>query len=155
MSSDEKARRIVDTEVHACISDFAEHLFGYEGGKYADYDEWDNMYAVTCPECGGVNTIIHNETPDENDNIPADCDPDEYATEHPYQCKCGARFEEEPESEPQEIYEYWIVSSWLGEKLRQAGEPVLERSCSGWIWGRTCTGQAIYLDSVIRDIARS
>jgi hypothetical protein len=149
-----KVERIVDNEVYVCISDLAEYLFDFDGGKYATYDEWENMYVTICPECGGVDSIIHNETPDENDDIPADIDPDEYATENPYQCKCGARFEEEPDSEPQEIFEYWIVSPWLGRKLRDAGEPVLKRS-SGWIWGRRCTGQAICQDSVIREIAES
>ena len=64
---------------------------------------------------------------------------------------CGAIHGEEPETEPQEIYEYWIVSPWLGEKLKDKGEPILER-WGGWIWGRTCTGQAILLDNVISEI---
>jgi hypothetical protein len=143
--------QFVQGEVCACISDMAEYLFSYEGDKYADWDEWENLYVTRCPECGEINSILHNETPDDNDNIPADCDPDKYAAEYPYQCVCGARFEEEPETEPQEIYEYWIVTPWLGEKLRDKGDPVLER-WGGWIWGRTCTGQAILLDSVISEI---
>jgi len=140
MSINEKARQIVDNHVRACITDFAEHLFGHEGGKYADFDQWDNMHVITCPECGGINRI---EWDDEDEH-------------QPYTCReCGSRFDEMPEEEEQEIYEYWIVSSWLGEKLRAAGEPVLERAYLGWIWGRACTGQAIYLDSVIRKIAMS
>ena len=119
--------QFVQREVYACISDMAEHLFSYEGDKYADWNEWENLYIARCPECG--------ETVD-------------YGVECPH---CGAIYEEEPETEPQEIYEYWIVSPWLGEKLRDKGEPVLER-WSGWIWGRTCTGQAILLDSVISSI---
>ena len=143
--------RFVQREVKACISDMAEHLFSYEGDKYAGWDEWENLFVTRCPECGEINSILHNETPDDNDNIPADCDPDEYAAEYPYQCSCGARFEEEPETEPQEIYEYWIVTPRLGEKLREKGEPVLERH-GGWIWGRTSSGQAILLDQVISSI---
>ena len=48
----------------------------------------------------------------------------------------------------QEIYEWWFVSPWLYERLREAGEPVLD-SDYGHLWGRTCTGQAISLDAVI------
>ena len=51
----------------------------------------------------------------------------------------------------QEIYEWWFVSRWLYERLRQAGEPVLD-SDYGYLWGRTCTGQAIFLDAVIQQI---
>ena len=46
------------------------------------------------------------------------------------------------------IYEYWIVTPWLGKKLKDKGELVYE-TWGGWIWGRTCTGQPILLDSII------
>lgn len=51
----------------------------------------------------------------------------------------------------QEIYEWWFVSHWLYERLRKAGEPVID-SDYGYLWGRTCTGQAISLDAVIQRI---
>lgn len=56
---------------------------------------------------------------------------------------------EREQDEPQEPYEWWIVSSWLCNKLKEKGEVVLEDEN---IWGRCCTGQAILLDSVISDI---
>ena len=50
-----------------------------------------------------------------------------------------------------EIYEWWFVTSWLYEKLKKHNEPVLD--CDyGYLWGRTCTGQAISLDGVIEQI---
>jgi hypothetical protein len=51
----------------------------------------------------------------------------------------------------QEIFEWWIVSDWLYEKLKAKGEPVLEWGNNSY-WGRCCTGQAIMLDSVIDNI---
>jgi len=48
----------------------------------------------------------------------------------------------------QEIYEWWVVSDYMADKLKNLGEPVLENDYGTW-WGRTCTGQAIKLDSVI------
>lgn len=54
--------------------------------------------------------------------------------------------------DPTEVYEYWIVSSWLYKRLEERGECVGEFAGMS-IWGRTCTGQAIYLDGVIREIA--
>lgn len=50
------------------------------------------------------------------------------------------------ESEPAEIYEWWIVSSYLAEKLNKKGYCIIE---SENIWGRQTTGQAILLDYII------
>lgn len=55
------------------------------------------------------------------------------------------------ESEPQEIYEWWAVSSYLYDKLKEQGEPVVDAG-SCYVWGRTTTGQAILLDGVISRI---
>lgn len=51
-----------------------------------------------------------------------------------------------------EIFEHWIVDQWLAEKLAEKGERVdmdFEGLC---VWGRTCTGQAVSMDSVICEI---
>ncbi len=58
---------------------------------------------------------------------------------------------QEDGADRQEIYEWWFVTSWLYERLREYGEPVIN-SDYGYIWGRGCTGQAIFLDSVIKKI---
>lgn len=50
-----------------------------------------------------------------------------------------------------EVYEYWGVSNWLGEKLRELGEVVIDEY-NTTIWGRTTTGQAILLDYVISQV---
>ena len=128
--------QFVQREVITNISDMAEHLFSWEGDKYADWAEWENLYITRCPECG--------EPVNEWEEVKGEG----------YKCPhCGAIHEEKPENEPQEIKicEYWIVTPYLGEQLREKGEPVLKR-WGGWIWGRTCTGQAISLDSVISSI---
>lgn len=53
----------------------------------------------------------------------------------------------------QEIFEHWIVSSWLGKKLQEHGETVVEDVLGiDYIWGRTTTGQAIRCDCVIQEI---
>lgn len=51
-----------------------------------------------------------------------------------------------------EIYEHWIVTSWLAHKLAEKGETTGELFDFS-IWGRCCTGQAISMDSVIIEIA--
>ena len=58
---------------------------------------------------------------------------------------------EDLESEPQEVFEWWAVSSFLFDKLRDLGHVVIDTgSCK--VWGRTTTGQAILLDYSITKI---
>lgn len=51
-----------------------------------------------------------------------------------------------------EIFEWWLVSSYLARKLQEQGEVVIDALGCHW-WGRTTSGQAIYLDNVIQEIA--
>lgn len=61
---------------------------------------------------------------------------------------------EEFDIEPyqREIFEHWIVSDWLGRKLEAKGERVDFDFAGLTVWGRTTTGQAIYMDRVIEEI---
>ncbi|MGL5942356.1 MAG: hypothetical protein ACRC2S_18670 [Waterburya sp.] len=53
----------------------------------------------------------------------------------------------------QEIFEHWIVNSWLGKKLQKQGETVVKDVLGiDYIWGRTTTGQAIWCDYIIQTI---
>ena len=51
----------------------------------------------------------------------------------------------------EEALEHWCVSAWLGERLKEEGEMVID-FLGLTIWGRTTSGQAIMLDSVVEDI---
>lgn len=53
------------------------------------------------------------------------------------------------ESEYQEVYEWWMVSGWLCNKLKEHGAVVIEGEN---IWGRCTTGQHMLLDSIMSDI---
>lgn len=53
-----------------------------------------------------------------------------------------------------EVFEHWVVSGWLANKLEAAGEKI-ERDFDGLcVWARTTTGQGISMDGVIERIAR-
>ena len=52
-----------------------------------------------------------------------------------------------------EIFEYWIVSEWFFNKLKELKEPVIEWG-NLYILGRTCMGQAICLDYTIDEIRK-
>lgn len=55
------------------------------------------------------------------------------------------------ETEGADILEWWAVSSYLAEKLRENGYCILSDGNNEY-WGRTTSGQAILLDSVISRI---
>lgn len=57
----------------------------------------------------------------------------------------------EAELENREVFEWWLVTEWLFEKLRDKEEVVID-SNYGHIWGRCTTGQAILLDYIITEI---
>lgn len=54
--------------------------------------------------------------------------------------------------EPIDIYEYWIVTKWFADKLKEQNEVIEDNFHGLTIWGRTTTGQAISMDSVIQEI---
>lgn len=56
------------------------------------------------------------------------------------------------EPDEREAYEHWIVTNWMGEKLEAKGETVRE-FMGLTLWARGTTGQAVYLDDVIQEIA--
>lgn len=53
--------------------------------------------------------------------------------------------------EAQNVYEWWLVTEWLCEKLRERGEVVIDNGYGHW-WGRTCTGQSALVDPTFWDI---
>jgi hypothetical protein len=53
-----------------------------------------------------------------------------------------------------EIYEYWCVTEWLFNKLKELKQPVIEWENLN-IWGRCCTGQAIALDNIMTEVRKS
>ena len=51
-----------------------------------------------------------------------------------------------------EIFEWYLVSDWFLDRLREINEPVIDNDY-GEYWGRCCTGQSIYLDHNIQELA--
>ena len=137
--------KFVAREVLACFSYEMEAVLRASGQGNQDkdyplptYEEIENLYNYICPECGAGQPSLENFN---------DAD-----ASKPFTCpECKKQLDAEPESEPQEIFEWWIVSKWLAQKLSAKGEPVLEWG-NNWYWGRTCSGQAILLDGVISEI---
>lgn len=53
-----------------------------------------------------------------------------------------------------EVYEHYAVSGFMGRKLSEHGEQVVE-VCNMNIWCRCCTGQSLLYDGIIQRIASS
>jgi hypothetical protein len=51
-----------------------------------------------------------------------------------------------------EIFEWWLVSDWFLDRLREINEPIIDNDY-GEYWGRCCTGQVIYLDYNMQELA--
>ena len=64
----------------------------------------------------------------------------------------GVFYEENGEELETEIYEHWLVSEHLANKLEAKNERVI-KPLDLFIWCRPTTGQSICLDNVIQEIA--
>ncbi len=96
------------------------------------WEDVENGYTFNCPQCGDVGVEVQEGWK---------C----------ISCDYSAPDTQLMEQEPQEIFEWWIITEYLYRKLKEKGQPVLEWG-NNYYWGRCCTGQAILLDSVISDI---
>lgn len=162
--------RVINNEILACQSSLVERLFEE---NILNYDEVENIYINHSEEIGELEEEI-NELEDrvmdlelemedlDNDLSEIDDDDEDYQSslqekmDDAYQEYKSAKEKIEElkdrmsdleckESQPQEVYEWWLVTDWLGENLKELGEPILDSEYGTW-WGRTCTGQAISID---------
>lgn len=59
--------------------------------------------------------------------------------------------EDTDEQEPVEVYQWFAVSGWLAQMLKEIGYPVLVCDYGNWM-GRVSYGQALEMDSVWDDV---
>lgn len=50
------------------------------------------------------------------------------------------------------VYQWFRVTPWFCERLREAGEVVLDNNYGNW-WGRQCAGQSLIMDGVLQRVA--
>lgn len=149
-------RQFVQREVLACMSSvmdevFAAGLTDYENiENYWVYPEYRGRYAAFD---GGSEEQRQEEIDrlqemiEERENMSEEC----AVSDEISKLEDEIQYLERLETQPQEIYEWWLVTDWLYDKLEEIGEPVLEWG-SLHIWGRGCSGQAILLDYSISKI---
>ena len=144
----DKARTLVDREVVYCVSSLVNTLAGGIEAR-GDIGDLAEQALELCSSVADYEEAAREAGWTETDD--GWTHPD-YDTEDDAESACHASRAEPYE---REVYEHWIVSRWLADKLEAHGEKV-DRDFAGMIvWARTTTGQAILLDGVIRDIVRS
>ncbi len=132
---------VIKNEVIYCVSSLVYELSQKEGNNI--YEEFPELFQgppsygeYTCPDCP------HTwEGEPEEKTCP--------------ECKAEIDSEESDQFEPteySEVFEHWIVSEWLANRLEEKGETIQRDFYGLTIWGRCTTGQAICLDYVIKQI---
>lgn len=149
----EAARKMVGREVHYCVSALISELAKLP--QFADdllpalvADDWESpaieagwAYRPHCWSRPKTQEELARFNPPYLGGDRMACADAQTACEidglDPYQC---------------EAYEHWIVSDWLADKLEAKGEMIVRDFLGLTIWGRTTSGQAIYIDGVIEEI---
>ena len=151
------ASEFVEREVLANVNMMVEFILSHESSEAPfSMDDVENMFIL--PEYYGEYANFEGGTEEQRD---AEIERLEALADEAYDNDEGEKEDairdeiaelEGLENEPQEVYEWWLVSGWLAEMLRGAGEPVIMNEN---LWGRTTSGQAIHMDAVIIDICES
>jgi hypothetical protein len=142
---DKRAERLIRNEVLACQTGLVDDLLSRSDDPEAhlSWDDAANLTRPVCPCCSEA-TLEDEDAAGEplkdSDGVPYD-----------YRCTSCGEFFDDPEHEPQDVLEWWLVSSYLASELEERGEPIATDGHSHW-WGRTCSGQAIVLDGIIQQI---
>jgi DNA repair exonuclease SbcCD ATPase subunit len=165
-------RKFVEREVYCCVSGMVEYILskGYEDREAPfTMDDVENIYINNSEEIEELNDK-KEELEEQKEKFESELEELEWQEDSvpAFDEKMGKLEEqilkleeqisniedeieelENEQEEPQEVYEWWMCSGWLIDKLANHNEPVLKDE---GIWGRTCTGQAILLDGVISRI---
>lgn len=164
--------RIIQNEVLACATDVVEFIlrasqesrelyddapFTYDDVEYGHIDNSDCIEELE-EKLDEINAIEPEEPEEKEGESEAEFDARYAAWEIAWNDWDDKREEIEneidklhdEEEETREIFEWWEVTNWLADDLQELGETVIK----GWhnYWGRTCTGQAISMDSLMDDL---
>ena len=141
---DRQAETMIERLVLQCQTCLVDSILGlvYDWGSngYGWLPTWDdvaNGHENRCPDCGELTTE-------------ADTDADDWDGQD-HRCTSCEWTGDYPNSDPQEVMEWWLVDSWLGDRLKELGHVILTDGQSTW-WGRCCTGQGIILDGIMQRI---
>ena len=151
-------RKFVEREVYCCVTSMTEYILskGYEDRESPFcMDDVENIYLDNSQEIDKLKEQkeeLENELEELQEQIdPAPAIEEKIEKLENKISSIEDKIEEleNEQEDPQEVFEWWMCSNWLIDKLAKHNEPVLKDE---GIWGRTCSGQAILLDGVISRI---
>ena len=145
-------RALATREVIHCVSSLAYEL-AQKAEEFPDYyDDLLNAFQGNPDYEEAVTENGWRETEKDGKDAFYNKDNDEWSFADSWEDLCNEQNIDAYEYAP-EIYEHWIVSDWLARKLEEHGERVLRDFFGMTIWGRPTSGQAIFLDYIISEIA--
>lgn len=159
--------QFIERELHCNVNSMVEFILKAESGEAPftiddienlySYPEWSgNVLGESLYFSGGSeddrNTFLEEFDRLTEDNLESNNSGEISDVTYTRNCDIIAEARQEVEdleTEPADIFEWYKVTGWFCEKLKEQGQPVIE---SENLWGRTCTGQAVLLDAVITRI---
>lgn len=152
-----RAARLVEREVHACMTSLVSTLAKAGGGAIASRKGGNPYLDPTVSDLMHMADQAMELAAPVLDYEGAAKEPDEDGLTWTDEAMAAAGFPDWEdvcrhdgiEPHEMEVYEHWAVSSWLAEKLAAKGERVDTDFAGLNIWARTTTGQAIHADAVI------
>jgi len=140
--------KLVQREVAHCASQLIQEVSGLSVSYFEDNGAEDLIFGQVDYKSAVEDWLDENNS---NKELQEAIDKGAYlTTDEEYK---EFAYENNIEPYTDEIYEHWIVYDSLAEKLKEKGE-VVKQILGLNIWGRTTTGQALNMDSVIFEIAK-
>ncbi len=140
LTNQEIKRRFTDNNIIACVTTLMDFVLKVSVDSFQNapftFEDIENFYKTLywCDECSNYMEESEYGCLTDGDECPL----------------CG-EFSIIAEEGASEIFEWWIVSPFLFQELRLEKECVIDTYFNHY-WGRCCTGQALFLDSVIHSI---
>lgn len=145
--------RIVSNEVHLCLSGIVHTLaqsFGYTEIENRDLMKLAEQAFELASPIEDYESAAEDAGWHKNEDDLWVSTGDDTGYDNP-EAIC---FEHDLEPYQREVFAHWVVSRWLGEELVKHGHKVDFDFQGLVVWARTTTGQVIYADHVIREIAK-
>lgn len=157
-----KNEQIVKNEVLVCASGLIELLLnkGQEDQEISNagynWENIENLYVLSEDVINKIEELEEDLEKTEEQLQEVEEDSQEWYSlqDNIYEIEEELEELKNSDTEPQEILEWWEITNWLYEKLKENSEPVLSTDF-GYYWGRTTTGQVISMDYIINKIANN
>ena len=149
-------RRLIDREVITLANELVEHLAQDDTAPFFD-QLLDMAFAPDLSEAPEGYTVFKDSGGWywEQDDYPRRIDDGIIAEafDTPEEAVRAAFDDAEEDPITQEVFQHWLVSDYLAERLEEIGAPVARDVLGLNIWGRTECGQSLHYDHHLNQVA--